>query len=53
MRRLEGAARTIADMHLHTPIRAQESLPSRTQVNFSNEIDVLLAEVIRVLLLRP
>src|SRR5260370_20319180 len=47
MQRLEGAARTIADMHLHTPIRAQESLPSRTQVNFSNEIDVLLAEVIR------
>jgi len=49
MQRLDGAARTIADMHLHTPIRAQESLPSRTQVNFSNEIDVLLAEVIRVL----
>jgi hypothetical protein len=49
MQRLEGAARTIADMHLHTPVRRNESLPSRTQVNFSNETDVLLAEVIRLL----
>ena len=49
MQRLEGAARTIGDMHLHTPVRRNESLPTRTQVNFSNEVDVLLAEIVRLL----
>jgi hypothetical protein len=49
MRRLEEAARKIADSHLHTPIRKSEVLPTRVQVNFSNEVDVLLSEVIRVL----
>ena len=48
MERLERAARKIADQHLHTPIRNREALPSPIQVNFSNEIDVLLAEIIRV-----
>ena len=48
MDRLENAARKIADQHLHTPIRNREALPSRVQVNFSNEIDVLLAEIVRV-----
>lgn len=49
MAHLDGAARMIADMHLHTQIRQQESLPTRTQVNFSNEVDVLLAEVVLLL----
>ena len=49
MKRLEESARDIADMHLHTAIRAKEALPSRTQVNFSNDIDVLLAEIVRLL----
>ena len=48
MDRLENAARKIADQHLHTPIRNSEALPSGTQVNFSNEIDVLLAEIVRI-----
>ncbi len=47
--RLQGPARNIADMHLHQTIRKTESLPTRTQVNFSNELDLLLAELIRVL----
>jgi len=49
MQRLEGSARNIADMHLHTPIRHSEALPTRTQVNFSNDVDVLLAEAVRLL----
>ncbi len=49
MRRLEDAARKIADAHLHTPVRNREVLPTRVQVNFSNELDVLLGEVIRCL----
>lgn len=47
--RLDTAARTIADGHLHTAMRRRETLPTRTQVNFSNELDVLLGEVIRLL----
>jgi hypothetical protein len=49
MRRLDGAARKIADSHLHTPVRDSEVLPTRVQVNFSNEVDVLLGEIIRIL----
>lgn len=53
VRRLHEAARKIADTHLHTPIRDSEVLPTRVQVNFSNEIDVLLGEVIRLLQNKP
>lgn len=49
MNLLETTARKIADMHLHTRIRAREALPTRTQVNFSHAVDVLLAEVVRYL----
>jgi hypothetical protein len=51
LRRLEEAARNIGDAHLHQQVRKSEVLPTRTQVNFSNELDVLLGEVVR--LLRP
>ncbi len=49
MAHLEQTARKIADMHLHTQIRQKEALPNRTQVGFSQEIDVLLAEILRIL----
>jgi hypothetical protein len=49
MEHLDRSARKIADAHLHGQVRAKESLPTRTQVNFSNDIDVLLAEVTRIL----
>jgi|CXWL01.1.fsa_nt_gi hypothetical protein len=49
MKRLEDSSRKIADAHLHTGIRSKESLPTPTQVNFSNDIDVLLGEIIRIL----
>ncbi|MDX6289746.1 MAG: hypothetical protein QOH42_1545, partial [Blastocatellia bacterium] len=32
---------------LHQQIRKREVIPSRTQVNFSNDLEVLLGEVIR------
>ena len=44
---LENSSRKIADAYLHTKIRSKESLPNKIQVNFSNDIDVLLAEIIR------
>jgi len=49
MNHLEISSRKIADQHLHTQVRQKESLPNRTQVNFSNDIDVLLSEIVRVL----
>lgn len=49
MKHLENSCRKIADQHLHTQIRQKESLPNRTQVDFSNDIDVLLSEIVRVL----
>jgi len=49
MDHLENSLRKIADAHLHGQIRKKESLPNKTQVNFSADLDVLLAEIVRVL----
>lgn len=46
---LQESSRKIADGLLHTKIRAKESLPTATQVDFSQAVDVLLGEVVRVL----
>jgi hypothetical protein len=47
---LENSSRKIADAHLHGQMREKETLPNRTQVNFSSDLDVLLAEIVRVLM---
>ena len=49
MERLNSSSRKIADQHLHSPIRKSESIPTMNQVDFCNDIDVLLAEVYRIL----
>ena len=49
MRHLNEGARKIADAHLHIPIRSHEVLPNERQVDFSQSLDVLLAEVVRLL----
>lgn len=49
MKRLDGAARKIADGHLHGQIRRKETLPEPQQVNFAAEVDTLLAEIVRIL----
>jgi hypothetical protein len=46
---LEKSSRKIADSFLHTHIRKKEILPTKTQVNFSSDLDVLLGEIIRIL----
>lgn len=46
---LEESARTIANIHLHQEIRETESLPTMTQVDFINKLDVLLEEIVRIL----
>jgi hypothetical protein len=34
---------------LHYQIRKSETLPNETQIGFSNDIDVLLSEIVRIL----
>jgi hypothetical protein len=48
MQQLENAARKVADAHLHVPIRKSETLPTAQQVNFAPQLDVLLAEIVRI-----
>jgi hypothetical protein len=49
MNYLDSSARKIADQHLHAQARRGEILPNIVQVDFSNDLDVLLAEIVRVL----
>lgn len=49
MKHLQDSSRKIADQHLHTHIRKKETLPTIKQVDFSPDLDVLLAEIVRVL----
>jgi hypothetical protein len=46
---LNNTLRNIADRYLHNPIRNKESLPNENQVNFSQNLDVLLEEIYRIL----
>ena len=49
MKHLDGSMRKIADMHLHQQARRSEVLPVAAQVDFKAALDVLLAEIIRIL----
>ena len=49
MAKLDESARKIADAVLHEQIQRKESVPTRAQVNFSHGLDVLLAEIVRIL----
>jgi hypothetical protein len=45
---LENMTRKVADAHLHMAIRNSETLPTAQQVNAGQELDVLLAEIVRI-----
>lgn len=49
MQHLERSSRKIADSYLHMHIRQKETLPTKTQVEFRADVDVLVGEIIRVL----
>jgi hypothetical protein len=49
MMNLENSLRNIADNNIHSQIRQNEVLPNLIQVNYSQELDLLLSEIIRVL----
>ncbi|APV48326.1 hypothetical protein BWI17_00680 [Betaproteobacteria bacterium GR16-43] len=48
MKHLDGSLRNIADAHLHVHIRRTEILPTEAQVPFQADLDVLLAEIVRL-----
>jgi hypothetical protein len=49
MEHLEQSLRNIADGILHVQIRDKEGLPTASQVDFRQDLDVLLGEVVRTL----
>jgi len=49
MQQLDKSLRNHADGNLHTQIRRNESLPTRTQVAYWSDLDKLLEETIRLL----
>ena len=49
MSHLNSSLKNIADSYLHLQIRKKESLPNEIQVDFKQDFDVLLAEIIRIL----
>lgn len=48
LERLETSLKHIADGQLHSHIRSSEVLPTDVQVDFRNDLDVLLGEVVRM-----
>ena len=49
MNHLERTCRHIADLHIHTQIRKHDSLPTKSQIEFRADLDLLLGEVVRLL----
>jgi hypothetical protein len=49
IKHLANSARSIANAHLHEQIRKKEILANPTQVDFAPAMDVLLAEIVRIL----
>ena len=48
MEHLQETARKIADAHLHERMRPSEVLPTPQQVNCGQQLDILLAEIVRI-----
>lgn len=46
MSHLNTSMRSIADNYLHTTVRKKESLPNENQIDFSQDFDVLLGEIV-------
>jgi hypothetical protein len=49
MLNLENSLRNIADGNIHTQIRNKEVLPTRAQIDFTQDLDLLLSEIVRIL----
>jgi hypothetical protein len=49
MKHLQESFRNIADSILHSPIKRKEVLPTSQQIEFKADVDILLAEIIKIL----
>ena len=49
MKNLENSSKHISDRLIHSHIKKSETLPTETQINFSQDLDVLLEEIVRIL----
>lgn len=49
MQKFDNVLRNIADNNIHSQIRQKEVLPTPIQINFTQELDLLLSEIIRIL----
>ncbi|HLU85070.1 MAG TPA: hypothetical protein VKZ45_06330 [Vicingaceae bacterium] len=49
MLNLDNSLRNIADNNIHSQVRTKEVLPTKTQVDFTQELDLLLSEIVRKL----
>ena len=48
MQNLLNSTKNIADSHLHSQIKKKDTLPNDTQVDFKNDLDFLLMEIVRL-----
>jgi hypothetical protein len=48
MTHLQQSMRNISDAQIHSPLRPTDALPNATQVDVKGDLDVLLAEIIRI-----
>ena len=48
MTHLNESLKNIADSYLHLQIRKKEVLPTENQIDFKQDMDVLLGEIIRI-----
>lgn len=49
MLNLENSLRNIADNNIHSQVRKKEVLPTTIQIDFTQELDLLLSEIVRKL----
>lgn len=49
MEHLNNSLKNIADRYLHQTMRDKETLPNVTQIDFRQDLDVLLEEIVRIL----
>ncbi len=49
MLHLDKSLRNIADNNIHSQVRNKEVIPTFTQIDFRQDLDVLLSEVVRIL----
>lgn len=48
MQHLLNSSKNIADNHLHSQIKKNDALPNETQVDYKNDLDFLLMEIVKL-----